>query len=136
MYTHNIASQSFLKDCLPNNACFMLVYEWVLGSRVYFCAHSVCIWLQLYGIWMHLQGLIVSHRKESLQHFKKPWAHEHEACTTLLDAVKVCRNDLVFYISIGTVFSSIWSFFLVVLKYKLVLVFCLIYDLCFNFVLL
>lgn len=26
---------------------------------------------------------------ESLQHFKRPWAHEHEPVTTLLDAVKV-----------------------------------------------
>ncbi|KVI11566.1 Malic enzyme, NAD-binding [Cynara cardunculus var. scolymus] len=34
------------------------------------------------------KGLIVSSRKESLQHFKKPWAHEHEPHTTLLDAVK------------------------------------------------
>ncbi|RWW42296.1 hypothetical protein BHE74_00052169, partial [Ensete ventricosum] len=34
-------------------------------------------------------GLIVSSRKESLQHFKKPWAHEHEPVGTLLDAVKV-----------------------------------------------
>lgn len=36
-----------------------------------------------------LQGLIVSSRKESLQHFKKPWAHEHEPVKGLLDAVKV-----------------------------------------------
>jgi hypothetical protein len=35
------------------------------------------------------QGLIVSARKESLQHFKKPWAHEHEHVDNLLDAVNV-----------------------------------------------
>lgn len=35
------------------------------------------------------QGLIVSSRKESLQHFKKPWAHEHEPIKDLLSAVKV-----------------------------------------------
>lgn len=36
-----------------------------------------------------MQGLIVSSRKDSLQHFKKPWAHEHEPVNNLLDAVKV-----------------------------------------------
>lgn len=35
------------------------------------------------------QGLIVRSRLESLQQFKKPWAHEHEPVKTLLDAVKV-----------------------------------------------
>ncbi|KAF2285339.1 hypothetical protein GH714_000161 [Hevea brasiliensis] len=40
-------------------------------------------------IWLvDSQGLIVSSRKESLQHFKKPWAHEHEPVKELLDAVK------------------------------------------------
>ncbi|KIO47667.1 hypothetical protein SQ11_16055, partial [Nitrosospira sp. NpAV] len=30
-------------------------------------------------IWLvDSRGLIVDSRKESLQHFKKPWAHEHE----------------------------------------------------------
>lgn len=38
---------------------------------------------------MFKQGLIVSSRKESLQHFKAPWAHEHEPIQELLDAVKV-----------------------------------------------
>ncbi|KAK1397542.1 hypothetical protein POM88_007405 [Heracleum sosnowskyi] len=33
-------------------------------------------------------GLIVSSRKESLQHFKQTWAHEHEPVKSLLDAVK------------------------------------------------
>ncbi|PIA64687.1 hypothetical protein AQUCO_00100265v1 [Aquilegia coerulea] len=42
------------------------------------------------GIWLvDSKGLIVQSRVESLQHFKKPWAHEHEPVTTLLDAVKV-----------------------------------------------
>ena len=36
-----------------------------------------------------LQGLIVSSRRDSLQHFKKPWAHEHEPVKELVDAVKV-----------------------------------------------
>lgn len=31
----------------------------------------------------------MSSRKESLQHFKKPWAHEHEPVEKLVDAVKV-----------------------------------------------
>ncbi|KAL5999645.1 hypothetical protein ACLOJK_037930 [Asimina triloba] len=41
-------------------------------------------------IWLvDSKGLIVRSRKESLQHFKKPWAHEHEPVKDLLDAVKV-----------------------------------------------
>ncbi|KAK4745539.1 hypothetical protein SAY87_011851 [Trapa incisa] len=40
-------------------------------------------------IWLvDSKGLIVASRKESLQHFKKPWAHDHEPTKTLLDAVK------------------------------------------------
>ncbi|KAK3024911.1 hypothetical protein RJ639_043226 [Escallonia herrerae] len=40
-------------------------------------------------IWLvDSRGLIVGSRKESLQHFKKPWAHEHEPVNNLLDAVK------------------------------------------------
>ncbi|XP_042394321.1 NADP-dependent malic enzyme-like [Zingiber officinale] len=43
-------------------------------------------------IWLvDSKGLIVSSRKASLQHFKKPWAHEHEPVSTLLDAVKVMK---------------------------------------------
>lgn len=43
-------------------------------------------------IWLvDSKGLIVKPRKESLQHFKKPWAHEHEPCNTLLDAVKAIK---------------------------------------------
>ncbi|KAE9464485.1 hypothetical protein C3L33_03607, partial [Rhododendron williamsianum] len=41
------------------------------------------------NIWLvDSKGLIVSSRKDSLQPFKKPWAHEHPPVTTLLDAVK------------------------------------------------
>ncbi|KAK4483634.1 hypothetical protein RD792_010835 [Penstemon davidsonii] len=43
-------------------------------------------------IWLvDSKGLIVSSRKESLQHFKKPWAHEHEPVNNLLDAVKIIK---------------------------------------------
>lgn len=42
------------------------------------------------------QGLIVSSRLESLQHFKKPWAHEHEPVKGLLDAVKVKKVSQIF----------------------------------------
>ncbi|WCJ40862.1 NADP-dependent malic enzyme [Euphorbia peplus] len=50
-------------------------------------------------IWLvDSKGLIVKSRKESLQHFKKPWAHEHEPINTLLDAV----NDLKPTVLIGT----------------------------------
>lgn len=40
------------------------------------------------------QGLIVSSRMDSLQHFKKPFAHEHEFVDNLLDAVKVNLTSL------------------------------------------
>ncbi|KAK8949227.1 hypothetical protein KSP39_PZI005540 [Platanthera zijinensis] len=41
------------------------------------------------------KGLIVSSRKESLQHFKKPWAHEHEPASNLLDAVKAIKPTIL-----------------------------------------
>uniref|UniRef100_A0A2P2MKJ8 Malic enzyme n=2 Tax=Rhizophora mucronata TaxID=61149 RepID=A0A2P2MKJ8_RHIMU len=37
------------------------------------------------------KGLIVSSRKDSLQQFKKPWAHEHEPVKDLLNAVKAIK---------------------------------------------
>ncbi|CAK9310674.1 unnamed protein product [Citrullus colocynthis] len=40
-------------------------------------------------IWLvDSKGLVVSSRKESLQHFKQPWAHEHEPIKDLVSAVK------------------------------------------------
>ncbi|URE46077.1 malic enzyme [Musa troglodytarum] len=40
-------------------------------------------------IWLvDSKGLIVRSRMESLQQFKKPWAHDHEPVNNLLDAVK------------------------------------------------
>ncbi|KAJ8755741.1 hypothetical protein K2173_024285 [Erythroxylum novogranatense] len=51
------------------------------------------------NIWLvDSKGLIVSSRRESLQHFKKPWAHEHEPIKTLLEAV----NDIKPTVLIGT----------------------------------
>ncbi|PON88555.1 Malic oxidoreductase [Trema orientale] len=50
-------------------------------------------------IWLvDSKGLIVSSRKESLQHFKKPWAHEHEPVKTLVDAI----NNIKPTVLIGT----------------------------------
>lgn len=50
-------------------------------------------------IWLvDSKGLVVSSRRESLQHFKKPWAHDHEPIKTLLDAV----NDIKPTVLIGT----------------------------------
>ncbi|XP_010267160.1 PREDICTED: NADP-dependent malic enzyme isoform X1 [Nelumbo nucifera] len=47
-------------------------------------------------IWLvDSKGLIVSSRMESLQHFKKPWAHEHEPLKTLLDAVKAIKPTVL-----------------------------------------
>ncbi|KAI9107824.1 hypothetical protein K1719_021160 [Acacia pycnantha] len=48
------------------------------------------------NIWLvDSKGLIVSSRRESLQHFKKPWAHEHEPITNLLDAVKKIKPTVL-----------------------------------------
>ncbi|KDP33810.1 hypothetical protein JCGZ_07381 [Jatropha curcas] len=47
-------------------------------------------------IWLvDSKGLIVSSRKDSLQHFKKPWAHEHEPVKNLLDAVKAIKPTVL-----------------------------------------
>ncbi|XP_011019576.1 PREDICTED: NADP-dependent malic enzyme isoform X2 [Populus euphratica] len=47
-------------------------------------------------IWLvDSKGLIVSSRKESLQHFKKPWAHDHEPVKGLLDAVKAIKPTVL-----------------------------------------
>ncbi|MQL75381.1 hypothetical protein Taro_007753 [Colocasia esculenta] len=47
-------------------------------------------------IWLvDSKGLIVSSRKESLQHFKKPWAHEHEPIGNLPDAVKAIKPTVL-----------------------------------------
>ncbi|XP_021749892.1 NADP-dependent malic enzyme-like [Chenopodium quinoa] len=48
------------------------------------------------NIWLvDSKGLIVNGRKESLQHFKKPWAHEHEPVTGLLNAVKTLKPTVL-----------------------------------------
>ncbi|GFZ04197.1 NADP-malic enzyme 4 [Actinidia rufa] len=41
------------------------------------------------------EGLIVRSRMESLQHFKKPWAHEHEPVKTLIDAIKAIKPTVL-----------------------------------------
>ncbi|XP_072965543.1 NADP-dependent malic enzyme-like isoform X1 [Typha angustifolia] len=47
-------------------------------------------------IWLvDSKGLIVSSRKESLQHFKKPWAHEHGPLKNLLDAVQAIKPTVL-----------------------------------------
>ncbi|XP_031376998.1 NADP-dependent malic enzyme-like isoform X2 [Punica granatum] len=47
-------------------------------------------------IWLvDSKGLIIASRKETLQHFKKPWAHEHEPMRTLLDAVKAIKPTVL-----------------------------------------
>ncbi|CAL5205251.1 unnamed protein product [Lathyrus oleraceus] len=47
-------------------------------------------------IWLvDSKGLIVSSRLQSLQHFKKPWAHEHEPVKELLDAVKAIKPTVL-----------------------------------------
>ncbi|KAL8458367.1 hypothetical protein ACS0TY_036038 [Phlomoides rotata] len=47
-------------------------------------------------IWLvDSKGLIVRSRMDSLQHFKRPWAHEHEPVKNLLDAVKVIKPTVL-----------------------------------------
>ncbi|PIA42739.1 hypothetical protein AQUCO_02000295v1 [Aquilegia coerulea] len=53
------------------------------------------------------KGLIVSSRKESLQEFKKAWAHEHEPVKTLLDAVKAIKPTVLIGTSgVGQTFTK------------------------------
>jgi malate dehydrogenase (oxaloacetate-decarboxylating)(NADP+) len=48
------------------------------------------------NIWLvDSKGLIVRSRKESLQHFKKPWAHEHEPVKNLLDAINKIKPTVL-----------------------------------------
>ena len=53
------------------------------------CMNPILIFHLINLLFLLLQGLIVSSRKDSLQHFKKPWAHEHEPVRNLVDAVNV-----------------------------------------------
>ncbi|GAB4850290.1 NADP-dependent malic enzyme 4, chloroplastic [Ancistrocladus abbreviatus] len=47
-------------------------------------------------IWLvDSKGLIVRDRMESLQHFKKPWAHEHEPIKGLVNAVKAIKPTVL-----------------------------------------
>ncbi|KAG9147960.1 hypothetical protein Leryth_003546 [Lithospermum erythrorhizon] len=41
------------------------------------------------------KGLIVESRKDSLQHFKQPWAHDHEPVRELLDAVNAIKPTVL-----------------------------------------
>jgi malate dehydrogenase (oxaloacetate-decarboxylating)(NADP+) len=54
-----------------------------------------------------LQCLIVSSRQQSLQHFKKPWAHEHEPVKDLLNAVKAIKPTVLIGTSgVGKTFTK------------------------------
>ncbi|XP_022992196.1 NADP-dependent malic enzyme-like [Cucurbita maxima] len=59
-------------------------------------------------IWLvDSKGLIVSSRKESLQHFKKPWAHEHQPIQDLVDAVKDIKPTVLIGTSgVGRTFTK------------------------------
>ncbi|KQK03103.1 hypothetical protein BRADI_2g05620v3 [Brachypodium distachyon] len=59
-------------------------------------------------IWLaDSKGLIVSSRRDSLQPFKKSWAHEHEPVTTLLDAVKSLKPTVLIGTSgVGKAFTK------------------------------
>ncbi|CAN6326906.1 unnamed protein product [Urochloa humidicola] len=59
-------------------------------------------------IWLvDSKGLIVESRKESLQHFKQPWAHDHEPLTTLLEAVESIKPTVLIGTSgVGRTFTK------------------------------
>ncbi|XP_011081064.1 NADP-dependent malic enzyme-like [Sesamum indicum] len=59
-------------------------------------------------IWLvDSKGLIVNSRKESLQHLKKPWAHEHVPVHNLLDAVKAIKpTALIGTSGVGKTFTK------------------------------
>ncbi|XP_027079952.1 NADP-dependent malic enzyme isoform X2 [Coffea eugenioides] len=59
-------------------------------------------------IWLvDSKGLIVSSRKESIQHFKQPWAHEHEPIKELVDAVKAIKPSVLIGTSgVGKTFTK------------------------------
>ncbi|XP_010521509.1 PREDICTED: NADP-dependent malic enzyme 4, chloroplastic [Tarenaya hassleriana] len=60
------------------------------------------------NIWLvDSKGLIVSSRKESVQHFKKPWAHDHEPIKELVDAVKAIKPTVLIGTSgVGRTFTQ------------------------------
>ncbi|KFK25427.1 hypothetical protein AALP_AA8G113600 [Arabis alpina] len=59
-------------------------------------------------IWLvDSKGLIVSSRKESLQHFKQPWAHEHEPVKDLIGAVNAIKPTVLIGTSgVGQTFTQ------------------------------
>ncbi|KAF3319967.1 NADP-dependent malic enzyme [Carex littledalei] len=59
-------------------------------------------------IWLvDSKGLIVESRKNSLQHFKQPWAHEHEPVNTLLEAVQAIKPTVLIGTSgVGRTFTQ------------------------------
>lgn len=59
-------------------------------------------------IWLvDSKGLLVESRKESLQHFKKPFAHEHEPMKTLLEAVQSIKPTVLIGTSgVGRTFTK------------------------------
>ncbi|XP_022996575.1 NADP-dependent malic enzyme-like [Cucurbita maxima] len=60
------------------------------------------------NIWLvDSKGLIVRSRFESLQHFKKPWAHDHESIKDLHDAVQAIRPTVLIGTSgVGKTFTK------------------------------
>ncbi|KAG2616847.1 NADP-dependent malic enzyme, chloroplastic-like [Panicum virgatum] len=59
-------------------------------------------------IWLvDSKGLIVESRKESLQHFKQPWAHAHEPLKSLLEAVESIKPTVLIGTSgVGRTFTK------------------------------
>lgn len=60
-------------------------------SFILILSYFVCFISSKISDSISLKGLVVRSRMESLQDFKKNWAHEHEPVKDLLDVIKVLK---------------------------------------------
>ncbi|KAG5021364.1 hypothetical protein JHK85_017706 [Glycine max] len=89
----------YLRGLLPPTEYAELLHEFMnavkqnYGERILVQAGTGIA--ELIALETSKRGLIVSSRKESLQHFKKPWAHEHEPVKELVNVVKQIKPTVL-----------------------------------------
>lgn len=102
----------FVQTDTPVDDCRKKI--WLVDSKVG-CSSGIVarsnIFSETYNVLMLCvtvtQGLLVESRKESLQHFKKPFAHEHEPMKTLLEAVQSIKPTVLIGTSgVGRTFTK------------------------------